>query len=136
MAQKEFIANVKELPQVICFIEGELDKFNVDSKTMMQFQLAMEELFVNIATYSYPDKNDGKCQITIQYDQEKQEIILKVEDNGIKFNPLKKEDPNTNLSAEEREVGGLGIFIVKETMDSVEYQYENQKNILTLRKKV
>ena len=136
MVEREFIAKVDELPNVISFIESELEKFEFSFKIITQFNLVVEELFVNVASYAYKDKNDGKCKITIDYDKEKQEVKLSMEDNGIKFNPLEKEDPDTTLSAEDRPIGGLGILLVKKNMDNIEYKYEDNKNILILGKNV
>ena len=136
MVEKEFIAKIDELPNVISFIESELEKFEFSFKIITQFNLVVEELFVNVASYAYKDKNDGKCKISIEYNQEKQEVKLSMEDNGIKFNPLEKEDPDTTLSVEDRPIGGLGILIVKKNMDNIEYKYEDNKNILILSKNV
>lgn len=136
MAEKEFVASVDELPNVISFIESELDRFEFNFKIITQFNLVVEELFVNIANYAYADKKDGKCKIRIDYNKEKQEVILSLEDNGIKFNPLEKEDADTSLPLEERQIGGLGILLVKKNMDNIEYKYEDNKNILILRKNV
>lgn len=136
MIEKEFVAKKEELPNVISFIEYELEKFEFNTKIIMQFNLIIEELFVNIANYAYKDKEDGKCKIMIDYNKEKQKVILSLEDNGIKFNPLEKEDPDTSLSVEDREIGGLGILLVKKNMDNIEYKYEDNKNILILSKNV
>lgn len=136
MVEKEFIAKLDELPNVISFIESELEKFEFSFKIITQFNLVVEELFVNVASYAYKDKNDGKCKISIEYNQEKQEVKLSMEDNGIKFNPLEKEDPDTTLSVEDRPIGGLGILLVKKNMDNIEYKYEDNKNILILSKNV
>lgn len=136
MVEKEFIAKIDELPNVISFIESELEKFEFSFKIITQFNLVVEELFVNVASYAYKDKNDGKCKISIEYNQEKQEVKLSMEDNGIKFNPLEKEDPDTTLSVEDRPIGGLGILLVKKNMDNIEYKYEDNKNILILSKNV
>ena len=136
MVEREFVAKVDELPNVISFIESELEKFDFDFKIITQFNLVVEELFVNVASYAYKDINNGKCKISIEYNKEKQEVKLYLEDNGIKFNPLEKEDPDLNLSIEDRPIGGLGIFLVKNSMDNIEYKYENNKNILILSKNV
>jgi len=136
MVEKEFIAKIDELPNVISFIEIELEKFEFSFKIISQFNLVVEELFVNVASYAYKDKNDGKCKISIEYNQEKQEVKLSMEDNGIKFNPLEKEEPDTTLSIEDRPIGGLGILLVKKNMDNIEYKYEDNKNILILSKNV
>ena len=136
MVEREFIAKVDELPNVISFIESELEKFEFSFKIITQFNLVVEELFVNVASYAYKDKENGKCKITIDYDKDKQEVKLSMEDNGIKFNPLEKEDPDTTLSVEDRPIGGLGILLVKKNMDNIEYKYEDNKNILILSKNV
>ena len=136
MVEKEFIAKIDELPNVISFIESELKKFEFSFKIITQFNLVVEELFVNVASYAYKDKENGKCKISIEYNQEKQEVKLTIEDKGLKFNPLEKEDPDTNLSAENRPIGGLGILLVKKNMDNIEYKYEDNKNILILSKNV
>ena len=117
-------------------IESELEKFDFDFKIVTQFNLVVEELFVNVASYAYKDNNSGKCKISIEYNKEKQEVKLYLEDNGIKFNPLEREEPDLNLSIEDRPIGGLGIFLVKNSMDNIEYKYENNKNILILSKNV
>ena len=136
MVEREFIAKVDELQNVISFIESELEKFEFSFKIITQFNLVVEELFVNVASYAYKDNGNGKCKIAIEYNQDKQEVKLSIEDNGIKFNPLEKEDPDTNLSLDERPIGGLGIFLVKKNMDNIEYKYEDNKNILILSKNV
>ena len=136
MVEREFIAKVDELQNVISFIESELEKFEFSFKIITQFNLVVEELFVNVASYAYKDKENGKCKITIDYDKDKQEVKLSMEDNGIKFNPLEKEDPDTTLSVEDRPIGGLGILLVKKNMDNIEYKYEDNKNVLILSKNV
>ena len=136
MAEKEFVAKVDELPNVISFVESELEKFEFDMKIIMQFNLVVEELFVNIANYAYQDQENGKCKVGLEYNKDKQEVRLSFEDNGIKFNPLEKEDPDIDLPVEEREIGGLGILLVKKNMDNVEYKYEDHKNILILSKNI
>ena len=136
MAEKEFIANLNELPNVISFIESELEKFEFSFKIITGFNLVVEELFVNVASYAYKNSKDGKCKISIEYNRAKQEVKLSMEDNGIKFNPLEKEEPDTTLSVEDRPIGGLGILLVKKNMDNIEYKYEDNKNVLILSKNV
>ncbi len=134
MIEREFNAKVDELPNVISFVESELEKYEFSLKIISQFNLVVEELFVNIASYAYKKNESGKCKIIIEYDKEKQEVKISFEDNGIKFNPLEKEDPDINTEIQDMQIGGLGIYIVKESMDNVEYKYENNKNILILSK--
>ena len=111
-------------------------------KLIMQINLAVEEIYVNRAHYAYgqndsngriiPDTGTGPAQIILEADDSR--ILLTFIDEGIKYDPLKKEDPDITLSAEDREIGGLGIFMVKKIMDDVSYRYEDGKNILTLTK--
>ena len=136
MIEKEFMAKVDELPNVIEFIESELENLEFSLKLITQFNLVVEELFVNVASYAYKNDENGKCKISIEYNEEKQVVKLCLEDNGIKFNPLEKEDPNISASADERKIGGLGIFLVKKNMDKIEYKYEDNKNILILSKNI
>ena len=108
-------------------------------RTLLQLQrklpFAIEEVFVNIAHYAYGEM-EGDVKLTIAYDKETREITFRMADKGVRFDPLNNPDPDITLSAEEREIGGLGIFITKKTMDSVTYAYENGENILTMIKKI
>jgi anti-sigma regulatory factor (Ser/Thr protein kinase) len=97
--------------------------------------VAIEEVFVNIAHYAYPD-GEGDMSLIIGFDNQSRDITLRMTDKGIPFDPLGKSDPDITLSAEDREIGGLGIFITKKTMDSLSYSYENGENILTMIKKI
>ena len=104
-------------------------------KIQMAICVAIEEVFVNIAHYAYPD-SVGDMTLSIGFDEESRAITFRMADRGIPFDPLKKPDPDITLSAEAREIGGLGIFIAKKTMDSLHYAYENSENILTMIKKI
>ena len=134
-AIKEFLVKVEELPTVINFVNNELERFKINSKYIKKLDLVVEELFVNIAQYAYSNLKDAKCKIMIEYDSKTQNIKMTFEDNGIKFNPLEKEDPDFDIP-EEMQVGGLGIYLVKNSMDNIEYKYEDNKNILILSKNV
>jgi anti-sigma regulatory factor (Ser/Thr protein kinase) len=104
-------------------------------KTQMAVSVAMEEVFVNIAHYAYPE-SDGDMMLHIGFDDESRTVTFRMTDKGIPFDPLKKPDPDITLSAEDREIGGLGIFIAKKTMDSISYSYNNGENVLTMIKKI
>ena len=132
--EKSFKANNQELSHVQEFVQKVLQRYGCNDKTIMQINLVIEEVFVNIASYAYQN-DDGTCKVIVDYDGVKQ-VMITFEDNGIPFNPLEKENPDITLSAEKREVGGLGIFITKQIMDQVEYIYENQKNVLKMTKKI
>ena len=123
--QKKFKADTKELSTIQEFVEKELKKYNCNGKTIHQINLVIEEVFINIANYAYKEK-DGYCTLTIQPENGK--VIFTFEDDGVSFNPLEKQDPDINLSADKRDIGGLGIFLTKKMMDEVKYKYENNKN--------
>lgn len=130
--EKCFQADKHELPHVQEFVQDTLQKYGCSVKVIMQINLVVEELFVNIAYYAYPN-GVGTCRVSVDYDGEKK-VMITLEDHGIPFNPLEKEDPDITLPADKREIGGLGIFMIKQIMDQVEYQYEEQKNRLKLTK--
>lgn len=113
------------------FLEEFLDENNCPMKTKMQIGLAIEEAYINVAKYAYAD-GKGEAQLNLKI--ENNELTAQLIDSGIPYNPLEKQDPDITLSADERPIGGLGIFLVKKTMDSVSYAYENSRNILTMKK--
>ena len=92
-------------------------------------------MFVNVAHYAYGDEQ-GDVKFSIAFDKDTRTITFIMADRGVQFDPLNKPDPDITLSADEREIGGLGIFITKKTMDSVAYTYENGENVLTMTKKI
>lgn len=132
MTSKVFPASVSELDSVNDFLDEEFEKFDVPMKTAIQMKVAAEEIFVNVASYAY---EGGTGDVQVDLDISDGVITLRFTDSGMYFDPLAKPDPDVSLSAEERGIGGLGIFMVKKTMDDVTYRYENSKNILTLVKK-
>lgn len=135
MTERVFPADESALGDVLAFAEEELEKAECPSKTMMQLTVAIEEVFVNVAHYAYPDE-EGQVSFGIAFDSESRSITFRIADKGIAFSPLEKPDPDITLSAEEREIGGLGIFICKKTMDEIGYARENGENILTMTKKL
>lgn len=135
MVSKVFPAKTGELDNVLGFIEGTLESFDCSMKTMMAVSVAIEEVFVNVAHYAYPD-TDGDVSFDIGFDEDNRLVTFTMSDKGVPFDPLAKPDPDITLSADERQIGGLGIFITKKTMDSVEYEYKDNKNILTMIKKI
>ena len=125
---------VKEsLAEVLSFVDRHLEEAACPFGIQMQIDVAMEELFVNIACYAYVPES-GDAELSIHFEGDPKETVITLSDTGRPFNPLEKTDPDITLSADEREIGGLGIFIVKKSMDTVEYRRENGKNILTIRK--
>ena len=132
---KIFPAKVEALSDVLGFIEEKLEEYQCLVKAKMAICVALEEVFVNVARYAYGEA-EGNVALRIDFDEKSRVITLCMKDKGVAFNPLEKEDPDVTLSAEEREVGGLGIYITKKTMDAVTYAYENGENILTMKKKI
>ncbi len=133
MSKLEIDAKVENLDRVNDFFADNL--MGCPMKLLMQIDLVVEEVFVNIAHYAYKD-TVGKAWITCELDKENNILTLVFEDEGMQFDPLAKEDPDITASAEEREIGGLGIFLTKKLMDDVSYEYRDGKNILTLAKKL
>lgn len=124
------------LDQVMDFINGILEEAEFPLKQIMKVDVAVEEIFSNIANYAYePDPGNVEVKCSIE-ENGKTRAIIEFNDNGKPYNPLEKEDPNINLTAEEREIGGLGIYMSKKLMDRMEYQYEGGKNILMITKQL
>ena len=135
MKEKVFSARKDALPEVMSFTEECLQNFDCPMKSQMAICVAVEEIFVNIASYAYGE-GTGEASLAFGFDEKERLMTLVVSDEGVPFNPLKREEPDITLSAAEREIGGLGIFITKKTMDTVDYSFENGKNILTMTKKL
>ena len=135
MTYKTFPAKTEALSDVLGFVEQMLDSFECPIKIQVALCVAIEEVFVNVAHYAYGE-GEGNMSLGIGFDEESRAITFRMTDKGIPFDPLKKPDPDISLSADEREIGGLGIFITKKTMDSLSYTYENNENILTMIKKI
>lgn len=135
MAEQNFEAKEENIAEMLEFVESELEKAACCMKMQTAICVAMEEIFVNIARYAYPG-GGGSAKIAIGIDRETNIATFVVSDRGIAFNPLERADPDITLSAEQREVGGLGIFIVRKTMDSIAYIRENDENKLTMKKKL
>lgn len=126
-------ATVENIDKVTAFIDQELEQIDCPMKAQMQIDVAIDELFGNIAHYAYKDKI-GQATVQFNANENKSEVSITFIDNGVPYNPLAKEDPDTTLSAQERDIGGLGIFIVKKTMDDIIYNYSNNQNVLTIKK--
>ena len=132
MTQRIFDAVTENLDQVLAFLDSQLEGWNCPMRVQMQLDVAVEELFVNIASYAYGEKS-GTAEITMELLPE-QIVEITFRDSGTPYNPLEKPDPDVTKPAEEREIGGLGIYIVKKSMDEVLYRYEDGQNVLTIRK--
>ena len=135
LMNKTFPAKVEALSDVLGFVDLTLEGCECPMKVQMAICVAIEEVFVNVARYAYGE-GDGDVTLGIGFDADSRTITFRLADKGTPFDPLKKPDPDITLSAEEREIGGLGIFITKKTMDTVTYAYENGENVLTMIKKI
>ena len=126
-------AKLENLPTVTEFVIDALEIRDCPMKVTMQMELVIEELFVNVASYAYEDEG-GKVTICRKFDDEPRALELSFIDSGTPYNPLEHKDPDTTLDAEEREIGGLGIFLVKKNVDEISYKREDEQNILTVKK--
>lgn len=133
MKQLTVEATLENLIPVQAFIEEELEARNCSMADMLQISIAVEEIYVNIAHYAY-NPEVGHATVLCEIAEDPLQVTIQFLDNGKPFNPLAKEDADISLSAEERDIGGLGIYMVKQTMDNVSYSHEEGKNILTLTK--
>ena len=135
MMTKTFPAKVEALTDVLGFVEETLEQHDCPMGIQMAVCVAIEEVFVNVAHYAYGD-GEGDADLRIGFEEDTRTFTFCIADKGIPFDPLQKPDPDITLSAEDRQIGGLGIFITKKTMDAVAYAYENGENILTMVKKI
>ena len=126
-------AEVDRMEELLDFINAELEEHDVPMKSIMQIDIAVEELFVNIAHYAY-NPEVGEASVTVDVEESPLSIVIRLVDRGKPYDPLTRKDPDVTLGVEDREIGGLGIYMVKKSMDEVSYAYENGQNILTIRK--
>lgn len=135
MEQLVIPAEAKRLDEVLSFVDRFLSEYDCPIDTQLQIDIAVEEIYVNIANYAYnPETGDATIACTVE--KEPLRVIIEFSDGGIKYNPLERDDPDLELSAEERNIGGLGIYMVKTSMDNVYYRYEDGKNIFTIEKRL
>ena len=128
-------AIVDNIPVATDFINAELEAMECPMKAQMQIAIAIDELFGNIAHYAYAMKT-GKVTVRVEFEKNPRSVVITFMDQGRPYDPLSAVEPDTTLSAKERSVGGLGIFLVKKTMDDVRYEYRDGQNILRIRKNV
>lgn len=133
MKELDIEALVDNLDKVMEFVDAELEDANCPMKIQMQIDLAVEEIFVNIANYAY-DPETGPATVRVEVDPDGSAVRITFIDHGVPYDPLSKSDPDITQAADERQIGGLGIFLVKKTMDDIRYEYVNGSNILTLKK--
>ena len=124
-------AEISSLDEVLAFVNRKLEEAECPLKVQMQIDIAVEEMFVNIASYAYKP-GTGKTTIQVRADRETRTSRITLIDSGIPFDPLMKPDPDVTLAAEERGIGGLGIYMVKKSMDEVTYYRKNEQNTFTM----
>lgn len=128
-------ASTDKLQEVMQFVEAYIEEYDCPIKAMSHIDIAVEEVFVNIASYAYPS-GGGEAIVCIERTDDPAGFVITFTDRGTPYDPLAKEDPDITLSASEREIGGLGIFMTKKLMDDVAYEYSDGCNILKLIKRV
>ena len=135
MKELTIAATVENIETVTDFVNEQLETFDCPMRAQMQIDIAIDELFGNIVHYAY---KPGIGQATVQVDVEEEplSVVITFIDNGVPYDPLAKADPDTTLSAEERDIGGLGIYMVKKSMDEITYEYKDGQNILKIKKNI
>lgn len=135
MGKLSVIATKSNLDEVMDFVDSCLEAAEFSPKKIMQVDLAVEEIFCNIADYAYGSSNGGlavlECSL-VETDNVVTAVQITFSDDGLMFNPIAKSDPNTSLDVDDRSIGGLGIFITKKMVDEISYKYKDNKNVLTL----
>ncbi len=135
MRELEIEASTENLEKVLAFVDGQLEGYDCPMKAQMQIDIAVEEIFVNISHYAY-HPGTGTAVIRVEVSGEPSAVIVTFSDRGIPYDPLAKTDPDVAAPADEREIGGLGIYMVKKSMDSIDYEYRDGQNILRIRKNI
>jgi anti-sigma regulatory factor (Ser/Thr protein kinase) len=130
-----FPADVACLDAVQGFVRDLMKKAGISREVMGRVELAVEEVFVNIALYAYKERESGG-DVTVSCFASSETVSIEFVDSGAPFNPMEREDPDVTLGIAEREAGGLGIFMVKKIMDTTEYHREGEKNILRIDKRI
>ena len=133
MKELTIAATVENIEVVTDFVNEQLEAFDCSMKVQMQIDIAIDEIFGNIAQYAYTPEI-GEATVRIDVTNDPLTAVITFIDKGVPYDPLTNEDPDTTLSAEERGIGGLGIFMVKKTMDNITYEYKDGQNILAIKK--
>ena len=133
MKELTIAAKIENIEAVTDFVNEQLEALDCPMKAQMQIDIAIDELFGNIAHYAY-NPEVGNATVRVEVTEDPIAVVVTFIDKGVPYDPLAKTDPDTTLSAEEREIGGLGIFMVKKTMDEITYEYKDGQNILTIKK--
>ena len=135
MKELTLAATVENIETVTEFVNAQLELMDCPIKAQMQIDIAIDELFGNIAHYAY-NTEVGSVTVRVEVSEAPLAVIITFIDNGVPYDPLGKDDPDITLSAEEREIGGLGIYMVKQSMDEITYEYKDGQNILKIKKNI
>jgi serine/threonine-protein kinase RsbW len=125
---------VEELGRMAQFIEEIGEELGLDMETLMNLNLVMEEMVANVIFYAYPEGTEGSIELVAEADGK--EVTFLLSDQGREFDPTQKEDPDLDVSPAERDIGGMGIYMVKNIMDYVAYQRQDGRNLLTMKKAI
>lgn len=136
MVERIFPAEPEQLEPVQRFVEEQIERYDCSARVRFQLAVAVEEIFINIAKYAYRPGQAGQAAVRCCVGGDPLQVTIQFQDQGVPFNPLAKEDADITLTAQERQIGGLGILMVKKSMDAVRYSYEDGKNILTIQKNI
>ena len=128
-------ATIESIPKVTAFVDEQLEQLECPMKTQMQVDVAIDEIFSNIAHYAY-NPEIGSATVCVEVTEAPLAVVITFVDNGVPYDPLAKADPDITLPIEERGIGGLGIYMVKKTMDDVSYEYKDGQNILRIKKNI
>ena len=128
-------AVIENIGAVTSFVDEQLEAIACPMKAQMQIDIAIDEIFSNIARYAYQPEI-GKATVRVELEEKPPSAIITFIDSGVPYNPITAKEPDVSLSAEDRDIGGLGILMVKKSMDSIAYEYKDGKNILTIEKKI
>ena len=133
MKELTIAATVENIEAVTTFVNEQLESYDCPMKAQMQIDIAIDELFGNIAHYAY-NPEIGQVTVRVEVVEAPLSVIITFIDNGVPYDPVAKANPDITLSAEEREIGGLGIYMVKKSMDEIAYEYKDGQNILSIKK--
>lgn len=135
MKELTISATIENLAVVTDFVDEQLEQLDCPVKTLVQVNVAIDELFGNIANYAY-NPEVGAATVRVEVTGNPLSVVITFIDNGIPYDPLAKDDPDITLGVEERQIGGLGIYMVKKTMDDISYEYKDGQNVLRIKKNI
>ena len=135
MQELNIEARTENLGEVLGFVDALLEEHKCRAKPQIQINVAVEEIFVNIAHYAYTP-NTGSARISVDFEGDPESVVITFSDTGMPYDPLAKEDPDITLSVSERQIGGLGVYMVKKSMDEVFYEHRDGCNIFTIKKQI